>query len=527
MDTNTYTSAETFREVHETLNATFASGKTKSIEWRKWQLKQLWWLVHDNEQAILEALNKDLGRHEMETRTADLAGLQGDIIEHIQHVEEWAATEPIEGAGVLFGTLGGAHIRKEPLGVAFVIGAWNFPVLLTLQPVIAAVAAGCCVIIKPSELASASEKVIVELVNRYLDGSAIRAVTGGPKETSEFLTYRFDHIFFTGSTKIAKFVAAAAAKHLTPTVLELGGQCPAIITKTADVDLAAKRVAYAKFVNAGQICLSVNHVFVDPAIHHQFVDSLKRWTVEFGSSGQMCNIINERNYDRLNEMLEKTQGKVLCGENGSRETKRIPGTVVDQVTMSDSLLSEELFGPICPVLTATPNEAIAAINSLPRPLALYVFSNEQKEIDNILGQTISGGVTINDVLMHAAVPNAPFGGVGDSGMGSYHGRHGFDVFTHKRTVLALPKWLEGVMSFRYPTYDVKHASKFAVKNKLGFRRGETMADQRVGGFKGGKRLRKAFVWAAVLGAGLYWIDDIRSAKLAVLGLGRQLVGREL
>ncbi|KAI6342630.1 hypothetical protein MCOR25_011169 [Pyricularia grisea] len=524
MGINCYTSPETFREIHQTLNATFATGKTKSIEWRKWQLKQLWWLVHDNEQLILEALAKDLGRHELETRTADFAGLQGDILEHIKHVEEWAAAEPIKGAGLLFGSLGGAHIRKEPLGVAFVIGAWNFPVLLTLQPVIAAVGAGCCVIIKPSELASASEKVIVELVNRYLDSSAIRVVTGGPMETAEFLKYRFDHIFFTGSTKVAKFVSAAAAKHLTPIVLELGGQCPAVITKTADVDLAAKRVAYAKFLNAGQICLSVNHVFVDPAIHDQFVDSLKRWTVEFGSSGQMCNIINERNYDRLNEMLEKTQGKVLCGGEGSRETKMLPGTVVDQVTLADSLMSEELFGPICPVITATPSEAINAINSLPRPLALYVFSKEQKEIDNILNETISGGVSVNDPLMHVAVPNAPFGGVGDSGMGAYHGKYGFDVFTHKRTVLALPQWLDAVMSFRYPPYDVKHASKLALKNRLGFRRGETMADQRVGGFKGGPGLLKASLWAAVIFAGLYWIDDIRSAKLAVLGWVRHLAG---
>ncbi|KAI6600883.1 hypothetical protein MCOR06_000603 [Pyricularia oryzae] len=527
MDTHSYTSPETFSEIHKTLNATFASGKTKSIEWRKWQLKQLWWLVHDNEQLIIEALAQDLGRHEMESRAADLAGLKGDILEHIEHLEEWAATEPVKGAGVLFGTLGGAHIRKEPLGVALIIGAWNFPVILALQPVIAAVAAGCCAIVKPSELAGASERVIVELANRYLDGSAIRVVTGGPKETAEFLEYRFDQIFFTGSTKVAKFVAAAAAKHLTPTVLELGGQCPAVVTKTADIDLAAKRIAYVKFLNAGQICLSVNHVFVDPAVHDQFVDSLKRWTVEFGATGQMCNIINERNYDRLSGLLEKTQGKVLCGEKGSRETKKLPATVVDQVTMSDSLLTEELFGPICPVITATPDEAIAAINSLPLPLALYVFSNDQKEIDHVLSNAISGGVTINDALMHVAVPNAPFGGVGDSGMGYYHGRHGFEAFTHKRVVVGLPRWLEGVMSFRYPPYDVKNAGKMAVKNNLGFQRGETMADQRVGGFKAGAALRRAFVWAAVLGAGLYWIDDIRSAKLAVLGFVRRLVGGEL
>ncbi|KNA98516.1 aldehyde dehydrogenase (NAD+) [Fusarium oxysporum f. sp. lycopersici 4287] len=217
-----YTSEAECLQYHSQLFSTFAAGKTKSIKWRKWQLKQMWWMLVDNEKAIAEALAADLGRHEFEALTSDLHGLKTDILEHLNHVEEWAADEPVASAGFLMGTLGKARIRKEPLGVVLVIGAWNFPFLLTLQPVIAAITAGCCVVVKPSELSVASQNLMQDLVGRYLDPEAIRLVTGGPQETTKLLELKFNHIFFTGSTKVAKFVAAAAAKHLTPTVLELG-----------------------------------------------------------------------------------------------------------------------------------------------------------------------------------------------------------------------------------------------------------------------------------------------------------------
>ncbi|KAF5688646.1 aldehyde dehydrogenase (NAD+) [Fusarium denticulatum] len=339
----------------------------------------MWWMLVDNEKAITEALAADLGRHEFEALTS------------------------VSSTGFLMGTLGKARIRKEPLGVVLVIGAWNFPFLFTLQPVIAAITAGCCVVVKPSELSVASQNLMQDFVGRYLDPEAIRRVTGGPQETTKLLELKFNHIFFTGSTKVAKFVAAAAAKHLTPTVLELGGQGPAIVTAKADLDLAAKRIAYAKFLNAGQICLSVNHVFVDPEVHDAFVQRLHYWTQQFssGESSHMCKIVNKRNFDRL----------------------------------SDSLLSEELFGPICPVIKATYQDAVRQTNSGPHPLAIYIFNSDRSEINHVLQNTISGGVTINDVLMHYGVPGAPFGGVGDSGQGYYHGKYGFMAFTHQRTIL--------------------------------------------------------------------------------------------
>ncbi len=247
-----FTPVEEFERVYKTLHDTFDSGRTKSIGWRKWQLKQIWWMIEENEQKIADALAEDLNRHPFESYATDVYGIKMDILEHIRHVEEWASDEYLSEAGFIMGRLGKARIQKEPLGVALIIGAWNFPFLLLLQPVIAAVAAGCCVLMKPSELAIASQKLLQDLVARYLDSSAIALVTGGPSETAYILERKFNHIFFTGSSKIARHITAAAAKHLTPTVLELGGQGPAIVTESADVDLAAKRIAYAKFLNAGQ-----------------------------------------------------------------------------------------------------------------------------------------------------------------------------------------------------------------------------------------------------------------------------------
>lgn len=234
------------------------------------------------------------------------------------------------------GTLSKARIRKEPLGVALIIGAWNYPLHLLVSPMVAAISAGCCVMLKPSEMAVACQDLLVKLVPKYLDPTAIKIVTGGPAETATILEHKFNHIFFTGSSKVARYITAAAAKHLTPTVLELGGQGPAIVTASANVDLAAKRIALGKFLNAGQICLSINHVFVDPAVHDQFIQRLKHWfDVYRNETGdQMCRIINERNFDRLSSLLEKTDGKIFYGGKMDRAEKIMTPTVVTGVTVN-------------------------------------------------------------------------------------------------------------------------------------------------------------------------------------------------
>lgn len=298
-------------------------------------------MVHDNEDAIVKALHQDLNRHRFESYASDILGIKSDIIDQLRNVEKWAKDSVPEDAGFIFGTLGKARVRKEPLGVALIIGAWNFPLLLLIQPLLAAISAGNCVLLKPSELAVACETLLVDLVPKYLDQDAIQIVTAGPNEMPEILKQKYDHIFFTGSNKIARFITAAAAKHLTPTVLELGGQGPAIVTKQANVDLAAKRIAYAKFLNAGQICLSVNHVFVDPAVYDQFIKAVSKWNEKFlgEGKGEICQIINDRNYSRLEKMLNATQGKIVYGRKGKPAERLFYPTVVDDVTMTGNHLS--------------------------------------------------------------------------------------------------------------------------------------------------------------------------------------------
>ena len=348
---SSYTSPDELEEAYSTLFATFRTGRTKSLAWRKWQLKQFWWMIVDNEERIVHALHQDLHRHPMESKTVDIHGLKVEIMESIIHLEEWAADE-IPDAGFIFGTLGKARVRKEPLGVALIIGAWNFPFALTLQPAVAATAAGCCVMIKPSELSRASEELLKDLVSTYLDSTAIRLVTGGPGEMGEILKLRFNHVFFTGSSKVARFVTEATAKHLTPTVLELGGQGPAIIYASADVNLAAKRIAWAKWMTAGQICLSVNHVFTDPTVHDEFVERLKYWNQKFeavSENEQMCRIINERNFDRLTGLLEKSQGDMVYGGKTDRASKYIQPTIVTNVDVQGKLA----LAWSCPNLVST------------------------------------------------------------------------------------------------------------------------------------------------------------------------------
>lgn len=264
--------------------------------------------------------------------------------------------------------------------------------------------------------------------------------------------------------------------------MELGGQAPAIVCKSANIDLAAKRIAAAKLSNSGQICLNVNHIFVDPTIHDQLIERIIHWNKEFLKNGSddFATIINERHFDRIIGLLKSTNGDVVYGGNTDRIKKYIQPTIVKDIKITDSLMSEEIFGPIAPILNANVENAIQTITSMPHPLGLYIFSNNQKEIDYILNNTTSGGVTINDIMMHAGVPHAPFGGVGESGYGSYHGKYGFDSFSHTRTIVSPPNWLEIIMSFRYPPYDIKNAKMVEIKSKLVGKRGETMEQQKIG-----------------------------------------------
>lgn len=373
-----------------------------------------------------------------------------------------------------------------------------------LSPVVGAIVAGNCVVMKPSELAPACQDLLVELVPRYMDTSAIRVLTGGPEETSKMLERKWNHIFYTGGGKVGRLIAAAGAKHLTPVALELGGQSPVIVTASANIDLAAKRIANAKLTNVGQVCLNANHVFADPAIHDKLIERLIHWNKQFTKDGEegFAHIINERHFDRITNLLKSSTGEIVFGGATDRSTKYIQPTIVKDVSIGDSLLSEELFAPIAPVIAADMVTAIRTINSMPHPLGLYIFSSKQGEIDSIINNTSSGGVTVNDVALHAAVPNAPFGGVGESGYGSYHGKFGFDAFSHTRTVVSPPNWLDSVMSFRYPPFKVENAKFMTPKGgKLVGKPGETMEEQKVGAsMSATKVIGRALLVAAVLAA---------------------------
>ncbi|KAK1145224.1 hypothetical protein N8T08_004377 [Aspergillus melleus] len=474
-----YTPDSQVETAYQTLRDTFRSGRTREIAWRKWQLKQLWWLVEENEQRILNALHQDLHRHTFESVFSELRGIRKDILDHVQNIDRWTADQ-VPDSGLVMKSLLRPTIRYEPLGVALIIGPWNYPTSLILQPLTAAVTAGCTVMLKPSEITVATQNLLVELIPKYMDPSAIQIVTGGAAETGRLMARKFDHIFFTGSVNVARYVAAAAAKNLTPTTLELGGQCPAIVTKSADIEAAAQDIAWVKFLNSGQICLSVNHVFVHPDVEKQLVERLTFYFNKYFAEGEegMTRIVNQKNYDRLKGLLEKTDGSVQTDAVLDTEKRQIPLSLVTNVNMTDTLLSEELFGSICPVITSTTGDAVDSINNLPAPLGLYIFSHDEQEIEHILSSTQSGGVTINKVALHAAVPGAPFGGVGESGHGYYHGEWGFKAFSHMRTIARPRPLMSKLSTFALPPYSMDKLKWLQVKNGLGFKREWTLEDER-------------------------------------------------
>ncbi|CRG91811.1 hypothetical protein PISL3812_08865 [Talaromyces islandicus] len=537
---STYTTAEQADDAYTTLRATFNTGRTKSIPWRKWQLKQLWWLVADNKSRLLDALHADLNKHSYESTFTECSAALTEILDHLEHIDDWTAPKRPEGASFSTAYLMGATVRPEPRGLVLIIGPWNFPVHLMLLPLVAAITAGCTVLLKPSELATATQACLADLIPQYMDTGAIRVITGGPTETARLLQKQFDHIFFTGSPAIARHVSIAAAKHLTPTVLELGGQGPSIVTDSADVDFAAKSIASSKHINAGQICVAVNHVLVHPSIAEKLVERMQFYLKDFSVDGSdsMAKIINRKHFDRLKTVIDTTNGSIAYGGVTNHDTLKIHPTILTDIKVDDPSMKEEIFGPICPVLVATTEEAIQLIKSKPHPLAMYIFSQNRKEIDHIIASTASGGVTINDTLVHSAVPGAPFGGVGESGYGAYHGIHGFREFSHMRNIAEPGAMLSAYFALRFPPYSQQDPSNVEIKNRLGFKRGETIADQEVGPLRAlWKNYSRISLWTVVLailvvladkGAGgwlgLWWLTmRVRLLILSVEGSMRRNV----
>lgn len=436
------------------LRETFASGRTRSVEWRKQQLHALERLMTENEGAIADALAKDLDRKPFEAWLADIASTAGEAASAAKSVGKWTKRRY---RMLEFSQLPGrGWVEYEPYGTVLIIGAWNFPFALTLGPAVGAIAAGNTIVLKPSEIAPASSALMAELVPRYLDNDAITVIEGDGAVSQELIEQGFDYLLFTGGTEIGRKVYQSAAAHLTPVTLELGGKSPVIVSADADVEVAAKRIAWTKLINSGQICIAPDYVLAEAPIRDQLVDKLREAVAEFeaGNPGGK-RIVNERHFDRLTSALAATKGTVAVGGGSDAATIRIQPTVVVDPDPAEPLMTDEIFGPILPVVTVgSLDEAITFVNSRPKPLAAYLFTKTKAVRERVIKEVAAGGMVINHLLFHFATHKLPFGGVGPSGMGAYHGKFGFEQFSHKKSVMTKPTRPD-VGAFIYPPYTEK------------------------------------------------------------------------
>ncbi|KAJ3409634.1 hypothetical protein CcCBS67573_g01797 [Chytriomyces confervae] len=443
------------------LRVTFGTNKTKAISWRKQQLRQLYAFIRDQYPLIEAALKKDLNRNPADTQL-ELVILLNEVADAIEHLEEWM--KPTASAPTLLTFLDTAVTRREPLGVVCIIAPFNFPVQLLLGPLIAAIAAGNCVVLKPSEMATASEALLIEWLPKILDMDAFRIIVGGVKETTRLLEVKLDHIFYTGSTSVGKIVMAAAAKQLTPVVLELGGKSPVYIHKDVDIEVAARRMCWAKTMNCGQVCIAPDYVMVHQDIVAPFAAALRKVLLEFYTedakkSTEYPRMINQAHTKRLVNVLDRQlalkHSELVIGGDHDVSDRYIAPTVVSNVKVSDPLMEDEIFGPLIGILSVTgEDEAIEIIQSRDRPLALYVSAKDTRVVNKILDNTISGVSVVNDYVFNMVLGDMPFGGVGSSGMGAYHGHSGFLAFTHQRGMVwrGTDFLTETVHKFMYPPF---------------------------------------------------------------------------
>ncbi|KAJ1723148.1 hypothetical protein LPJ53_002512 [Coemansia erecta] len=444
-----YASIDSIGGTVSSLRATFASGQTRSLDFRKQQLRALLAGMRAEKKALLDAVLLDLSKSAIETDMYEFSAVEFEIGLMLENMDKWARPQRswLSMLQPVF-LMSRSELRREPLGTVVIIGAWNYPIRLTLLPLVGALAAGNTVVVKPSEISSHTAVAIEHMIGKYMDQSVVRVVQGAAHETGELLKQHFDHYFYTGSGGVGRVVAKAAAEQLAGVTLELGGKCPAIVhADVGDLTPTAARIMWAKLTNAGQTCVAVDYVLVHRSVKDRLVDLLKEAAVGlYGESTSKSpdygRIINDRNYKRLKDLLDRTEGTtIFATEDGFDEHDRFfPPVIVDGVQDSDSLLTEELFGPILPIVVYdTLDEAIAMVNSRDQPLALYVFA-ASASAQHVLAQTRSGGACVNDTMFHLASHGSPFGGVGPSGVGNYTGQYSFNAFSHHRHVLLRPLW---------------------------------------------------------------------------------------
>jgi aldehyde dehydrogenase (NAD+) len=423
-----------------TLRAAHGTGFTRPLRWRLAQLQALGRMLDESGAELEEALRSDLGRPAIESYIAEISFLRAELAHTRRHLRRWLRPRRVPVPAVALPA--SAHTMLEPLGVVLVVAPWNYPLMLSLSPMLGALAAGNCVVLKPSELAPATSAALARLLPRYLDPRAVAVVEGGAAVATELLDERFDSIFYTGNGRIGRVVLAAAARHLTPVTLELGGKSPAYVDDTVDLRAVARRLAWSKYINAGQTCVAPDYVLATPAVADRLVERLREAVRELygpdpAESADYGRIVNDEHFDRLVALLPP--GPADVGGESDRARRYIAPTVLADVPRDSAVMGEEIFGPILPVVRVDGlDDAIEFVAGRDKPLALYVYTEDREARRQWLRRTSSGGIVFDASIVHLAVPGLPFGGVGASGTGSYHGERSVTVFSHRRAVLAKP-----------------------------------------------------------------------------------------
>jgi len=452
---------EEIEEVVKRLRRGFESERTLAYNWRIQQLKQIVKMIEENETRILDALHKDLGKSKTEGFLTEVHMALNETKQAIHELHSWMKPQPVAVPLAQMKGMSTCLIQPQPLGVVLFISPWNYPFNLCVNPLLGAISAGNCVLVKPSEISVHTSNLLAELIPKYLDEECVAVVEGGVPETTALLKLKFDHIFYTGNGTVGKIVMRAAAEHLTPVTLELGGKSPCIVAKDADFEVAAKRIIWGKFLNCGQTCIAPDYLLVDSSVAEEFTKLLVEKLEAFygtdpATSPDYGRIVSQRHLARLQGLLQEVEeDAILAGGKAEAESRYLAPTLVKLPGLDSSahlkLMQEEIFGPILPIIPIDDVDvAIKFINANPKPLALYLFSNNKTTQQEVLDRTTSGGCCINETLMHFTCPTLPFGGVGESGMGSYHGKQSFDTFTHKRSVLNKTTWFD--LDVRYPPY---------------------------------------------------------------------------
>ena len=448
---------ETLREKINKQREYFSTGENKDINFRIEKLKKLRDVLKSEEEKIFEALKKDLMKSSFESYVTEVAMVYDEINMHIKNIKKWSKKRRVKTPLVQFPAK--SFIQLEPYGVVLIIGPFNYPFMLTMDPLIGAIAAGNTAVIKPSESAPETSKILKEILEKVFDEKYVLHVNPerGKEVVEELLKEKFDYIFFTGSATVGKIVMKAASQYLTPVTLELGGKSPCIIDKDCKLELAARRIVWGKLLNSGQTCVAPDYLYVHKDIEEEFIKKLEEEIKnQFGDnpleSKDYSKMVNEREFNRVLSYIDKE--KLVFGGNYNRKTFQIERTILKNITWDDPVMEREIFGPIFPILTfENLDEVIRVVNSKDKPLALYYFSEDKNKIEKVLNSTSSGGVTINDTLVHVSSSYLPFGGVGNSGMGEYHGKYSFDLFSNKKGVMNRKTFLD--LKIRYAPFQNK------------------------------------------------------------------------